>query len=118
MNERNEQIRLFLWARGWEDEYPELAMMYHTPLGGFRHKATAGRLKRQGTKAGVPDIHLPIARSGFHGLWLEMKWGKNKPTKAQQWWIDRLQAEGHQVRVCYSCEEAQREILEYLGIGA
>ena len=30
-------------------------------------------LKRQGVKAGVPDIMLPAARAGYHGLYIELK---------------------------------------------
>ena len=115
MSESVEQIRLFQWARSWEDEIPELATLFHPPNGGWRHKATARRLKAMGTKAGVPDVWLPVPRAGYHGLVIEMKYGSNKPTKSQQQWIDALREQGHRVDVCYSCIEAKMVILEYLG---
>ena len=115
MSERTEQIRLFNWARSWEDEIPELRLLFHPPNGGWRAKATAKRLKAMGTKAGVPDVCLPVPRNGYAGLWIEMKWGSNKPTSKQQEWIDRLREQGHRVDVCYSCHEARSVILEYLG---
>ena len=37
--------------------------------GGKRDKATATALKRQGVKAGVPDVVLPAVRAGYHGLY-------------------------------------------------
>ena len=114
MSERTEQTRLMMWARSWEDEIPELALLFHPPNGGWRHKATARRLKAMGAKAGVPDLFLPVPRGSSHGLWIEMKYGKNKPTKSQQWWIDELMLLGYWVEVCYSCEEAKRVILQYL----
>ena len=43
-------------------------------------------MKRQGVKAGVPDICLPVARNGYHGLYIELKAGKNKATKNQEKW--------------------------------
>ncbi len=51
------------------------------PNGGKRDKATAAVLKRQGVKAGVPDIMLPAARAGYHGLYIELKAGENTTTK-------------------------------------
>ena len=114
MSEATEQIRLFTWAANWEDEIPELRLLFHPPNGGWRHKATAGRLKAMGTKPGVPDVWLPVARCGYHGLVIEMKYGRNKPTDSQLWWIDGLMEQGWRVEVCYSCEEAKGVILEYL----
>ena len=117
MSEHDEQIALVAWARAWSDEYPELGLLFHIPNGGWRHKATAGRLKAMGAQAGVPDLFLPVPHHGKAGLWIEMKYGHNKPTDKQAEWLDRLRAEGYCCRVCYSAEEAKGEILEYLGIG-
>lgn len=30
-------------------------------------------MARTGTRRGVPDVCLPVARCGFHGLYVEMK---------------------------------------------
>ncbi|MBN1535965.1 MAG: VRR-NUC domain-containing protein, partial [Anaerolineales bacterium] len=51
---------------------------------------------------------------GFHGLFIEMKAGKNRTTKNQNEWIQRLLGAGYLVIVCYSFEEAKKEILDYL----
>mgnify|MGYP004433785991 CR=1 FL=1 len=42
-----------------------------------RDARTAANLKRQGVKAGVPDLHLPVARGGYNGLYIELKVGSN-----------------------------------------
>lgn len=48
-----------------ELRYPEVfAHLHHTPNGGLRGKAEASRLKAQGTKAGIPDFQLTMARGG------------------------------------------------------
>lgn len=67
------QEMLFRWITYQLDEYPELALLYHIPNGGKRDAKTATILKRQGVKAGVPDLHLPVARGGYHGLYIELK---------------------------------------------
>lgn len=74
-------------------------------------------MKRQGVKAGVPDLCLPVARQGHHGLYIEMKWGQNKVTKNQKQWLDDLQQQGYETTVCYGADEAIRVIKEYLDKG-
>ena len=81
------QEMLFRWITYQLDEYPELALLYHIPNGGKRDAKTATILKRQGVKAGVPDLHLPVARGGYHGLYIELKVGDNTTTKKQKDWL-------------------------------
>lgn len=68
-DESGHQEALFSWAAYRTGLMPELQYMYHVPNGGKRDAATAVALKRQGVKAGVPDIMLPAARAGYHGLY-------------------------------------------------
>lgn len=83
-DESGHQEALFSWAAYRTEIMPELQYMYHVPNGGKRDKATAAVLKRQGVKAGVPDIMLPAARAGYHGLYIELKAGENTTTKKQK----------------------------------
>lgn len=90
--------------------------MFAIPNGGFRNKATAVRMKRTGTKAGVPDIFLPIASHGFHGLFIEMKRTKGgSVSQAQRDTMGRLTHEGYCCKVCKGFEEARVTIIDYLG---
>lgn len=119
MTEHAEQCALFDWADVMvrTDQMPELENLYAIPNGGHRHKTTAAKLKAEGVKAGVLDVHLPVARRGYHSAYLEMKFGKNKLTPAQKDWKRRLEAENNYVGVCYSTEEAIAELTWYLGYG-
>lgn len=76
-DESGHQEALFSWAAYQQGRMPELEYLHHVPNGGKRDKATATALKRQGVKAGVPDIVLPAVRAGYHGLYIELKAGKN-----------------------------------------
>ena len=89
-DESGHQEALFSWAAYRTGLMPELQYMYHVPNGGKRDKATAAVLKRQGVKAGVPDIMLPAARAGYHGLYIELKAGENTTTKKQKEWLEYL----------------------------
>lgn len=113
-SEEIEQANLFRWAEWAESTYPELKLMYHVPNEGKRSKITGARLKRVGLKAGVPDVVLPVAHGGYIGLYIEMKYGKNKPTENQKVWLDALKREGHLTAVCYDWEQAKDIIEKYL----
>lgn len=93
-----------------------LRYMFAVPNGGFRHKKTAIYLAEEGVKSGVPDIFLPYPMQGFHGLFIEMKYGRNKTTENQDDYIAYLKRAGYCVEICYSFEAAKEIILEYLGL--
>ena len=69
ISEAEEQTYLFEWARLASCKWPELSFLYHIPNEGKRPPATGARLKSMGLKSGVPDVCLPVARGGFHGLY-------------------------------------------------
>lgn len=113
--ESEEQQALFQWAAWQSGNHPELALMYHIPNGGSRGKAEAGRFRAEGVKAGVPDIFLPAARGGYHGLYIEMKrLEKSKTSKEQLIWHENLSKQGYFVAVCKGWEKASQTILAYL----
>lgn len=113
--EDTEQAHIFAWAAWASGKYPELDLMHHIPNGGKRSKSEAARFKAQGVKAGVPDIFLPCARGGYHGLYIELKRTKGgKLSAAQKEWIDALRGQDYKVIVCYGFDEAREVIINYL----
>ena len=112
--EELEQIALMQWATMMSEKYPELKLLFHIPNGGKRTMSEAVRFKRAGVKAGVPDLFLPVARGGYHGLFIELKVGKNTPTKKQAEWLDALTEQHYKTAVCYGAEEALNELVRYL----
>lgn len=115
--ESEEQKALFEWAALMEGKHPELHLLFAIPNGGLRHKATAGRLKAEGVKSGVPDICLPVARKGFHALYIELKRVKGGRASAEQsTWIEALNEQGYFAEVCHGWDSARRVIEWYLGL--
>lgn len=114
MNEGMHQEALFNWANWNINRYPELKFMFHTPNGGKRDAKTATILKREGVKAGVPDIILPVSRMGYHGLFIELKVGNNKTTDKQDEWIKFLTEQGYLTAICYHWQFAADLIEGYL----
>ena len=68
----------------------------------------------EGLKKGVPDICLPIANKSHHGLYIELKSEKGKPTSDQLLWIKKLSYFGNYACVCYGYKDAWRTIIYYL----
>jgi hypothetical protein len=111
MTEKQEQEALFAWAQYRTD----LQLMLHVVNEGRRSVQHTMALKRQGMKPGVPDILFPVARGGYHGLWIEMKrkdGGRLSPE--QRWWQKALLEEGYAVAVCKGFDEARETIDWYL----
>lgn len=114
MSEASEQVALFQWAQLARQKYQELELLYHVPNGGKRETKEGAALKRQGVKAGVPDICLPVGRDGYFGLYVELKVGRNKTSPKQDIWIKRLQDMNYKVEVCYGWLKAREIIENYL----
>jgi len=114
MSEHDEQKKLFQWAQLSEGRWPEIALLHAIPNGGKRDIRVARKLKAEGVRRGVPDICLPVPRGGYHGLYVELKHGKNKPTPEQRTWLERLTAEGYCAEVAWEFEGASGLIKGYL----
>ena len=112
--EDTEQIGVIEWANWNIGRFPELKLLFHVPNGGKRNAAEAARFKAMGVKSGVPDLCLPVPMNGFAGLYIEMKYGRNKTTDAQDEWIEALRRQGYKVIVCYGGEAATKELESYL----
>jgi hypothetical protein len=92
---------------------PELYLLHHLPNENSHHKA--------GVVAGLPDWHLPVARSiggmWYYGLWIELKVGEGDLRDTQRVMIERLMAPAVQNRVVIvwdSLQAVQEEIEGYL----
>lgn len=106
---------LFEWAELRQAIYPELALLFHVPNGSSKSRYQAIKFKREGLKAGVPDLCLPVARQGYHALYIEMKRTEGgRLSNAQKWWLESLQKQGNKAVVCKGFEEAVSVIEDYL----
>lgn len=110
MSEAQEQQAVIEWC-AWK-RIP----VFHIPNGGSRDKREAANLKRQGVQPGVPDLFVPVARGGWHGLFVEMKTAKGRASPKQREWLELLSAQGYLVKVCRGSEEAIRVIGAYMSL--
>lgn len=116
MSEHNEQSAYFDWLQIMSNRHEQLNWIFAVPNGGKRHIGTAKKLKKEGVKSGVPDIFIPIPSDGYHGLWIEMKYGKNTLSSNQIDWMNYLISAGYRHVTCWSADEAINITKEYLHI--
>lgn len=113
--EHEEQAEVIRWAETARHALPGLALLYAVPNGARRGKRERVQKKAEGMKAGVPDLVLPVARAGAHGLYLELKrtvGGRVAPT--QRGWLDALALEGYRCAVAEGAAAAKAVLVAYL----
>lgn len=109
------QQRIFKWAAAQWQWMPDIAMMYHIPNeGSGGNYGRTQKLLSEGMKPGMPDIHLPVPKNGYHGLWIELKVGYNKPTQQQLECLAELRRLGHYAQWVKGEEAAIELISRYM----
>ena len=106
--EHQEQVKLVTWLA------KENILHFAIPNGGSRHKLEAVKFKREGVKAGVPDIFIPYARKCWSGLFIEMKRQRGgRLSEAQRFWFEKLSRNGYCVRMCVGGDDAIEQVQKY-----
>jgi len=132
MSEHDEQVAFFDWidlniARlepvtlnncTVPSKNPELwkalSLCYALPNGGKRHAVVALKLRKEGARAGFPDVNNDYPVGKWHGLRIENKVGKNQLTALQKIKKDLLESVGFKYVVCRSADQAINTLIEYL----
>jgi len=113
-SEFDEMCAIVKWARSVGYAYPELDLLNSSMNGVHLSKAQAGKAKAAGMVAGWPDLNLPVARGGFHGLYIELKVGRRKPEPHQEAILNALAAQGHCCQAIWGSRRAIDFIIDYL----
>ncbi len=88
---------------------------WHTPNGEHRDPAIGAKLKRMGTKPGVPDV-LCVIDGRLHGLELKRERG-GRVSPAQRAMHDELRAAGAIVETARGLDEALAVLLRWGALG-
>lgn len=123
-DEHCEQVALIQWA-AWmvfrsgrgevEPAWADCEWLFSIPNGGDRDKIVAGRMKAEGVKSGVSDLFLPVARGGFHGLWIEMKrFDGGTLSDTQGKFLNFVKTKGYAQSLCYGVEQAISTLKWYM----
>ena len=115
--EEEEQKTVISWCRVNESRWPEMGLIYHVPNEGKRSKATAAAEKAMGLRSGVSDLCLPVAKAGFHGMYIELKAMDGKVSKNQKEFLAAVIEQGYFGCVCWGAEDAIDVICRYMREG-
>lgn len=120
MTELQHQQCVIKWGQQPEirSKWPELALLYHIPNERYCTPVQGKQLKRAGVRSGVPDLCLPVPRGQYHGLYIEMKTETGRTSDTQNWWGERLLAQGYFWEVCHGWSSAVRVLEWYLSLSA
>ena len=113
-----EQEQTFLWINSHKIHEPRLHLAYGTLNGVRLSVGLRLKMKRQGNRAGVPDIVLPAKShcEKYPGLYIELKRTKGGVvSKDQKEYMGLLKEEGYMVVVCKGHREAIDMIISYFG---
>ena len=80
LNEHSMQVKVVQYVRTF---YPEVLIL-SVPNGAGTTARNRLALYAEGLLPGVPDLFIPEARQGFHGLWIEMKTQEGVESVAQK----------------------------------
>ncbi len=109
--ESSEQIALFDWIRLQPKISP---YAFSIPNEAKRNPITGRIMKRMGMRSGVSDVFIAIPNKTAHGLFIELKAGKNKATASQLEFIKDVRYQGYEAEVCIGSIEAIKVITKYL----
>jgi len=122
-------------SRTNDQPVPELKWYHAIPNGGSRGDDAKARgirgamLKAEGVKSGIPDTFLPLPMWGlvgsgyaitYAGLYVEMKRDKSEgrrkgsTSSSQDEIIAYLRRSGYAVSVCFTWDQAAREVQSYI----
>lgn len=112
--EHDLQVAVVTRSLALAEKHPSILLIHAIPNGGWRGAKTGASLKAEGVIPGIPDLFLPVARCGFHGLYLELKKRGGK-VKDDQWEVmEALHAEGYFVRITNHLQTALSILENYL----
>lgn len=118
LSEARHQSCVMKWSKqpSVRGKWPELCLLFHIKNETREGAAQVAVDRSMGVKKGVPDLCLPVARGGYHGLYIELKTEKGRTTPEQEWWIEHLTAQGNFAEVCHGWESTVRVLEWYLNL--
>lgn len=117
MSEHTEQVSFIHKAKKYFRSHNAEALiplLFAIPNGGIRDSRTAGNLKMEGVRKGVPDLFFAFPTAHYHGLFIEMKKDGGRLSPEQKEMISHLTKYGYRCDVCFGADEAFLALVNYV----
>lgn len=111
---RMQQAVIKWWALKHKEFGVPECLLFAIPNGARRDKVVGAILKKEGVRAGVPDLFLAVPNKIKHGLFIEMKTDTGMLSKAQEDFVSCATFDDYSVAVCRSFSDAALTIENYL----
>ncbi len=110
------QCRIMDWWRVMHRQFgvPDERLLMAFPLAGARTPRNGARMKREGLRAGTPDMFLAVGRGSHHGLWIELKKETGVASPEQKAALIALRSQGYEAYLCIGYGQAIAAITDYL----
>lgn len=96
-------------------QYPSIArLIFAVPNGGSRNGREAAKMKGEGVTAGVADVILLKASSGYASLCIEFKTEKGRQQQTQKDWQQVVEENGNKYVICRSFDSFRDIVKDYL----
>lgn len=79
--------------------------VFAIPNGGHRFYSVAVKLKKEGVMPGVADLFIYKPNKNYSGLFVEVKFGKNKQSEHQKEFEKKVLNFGYQYKLVYCLED-------------
>lgn len=102
------QLKVVKWLRSKQIRH------HHSPNGMRSNAREGAKFKSVGMSAGFPDLVIPYARKGYHGLFIELKRRSGGSLSIyQKEWGEFLESQGYLFKVCRGDEETILVVIDY-----
>jgi hypothetical protein len=112
LTEHEIQCQVIAWFDLVHKKYA--GRLFAIPNAGDRPVQYTKQLIDEGMRSGVPDLCLPVARGGYHALYIELKRPGGRLSEKQNDWINFLNDEKNLAVCCVGFSDAKRAIDDYL----
>lgn len=112
---RMQQAVIKWWALKCREFGVPECLLFAIPNGARRDKVVGAILKKEGVRAGVPDLFLAVPKKGWAGMFIEMKTPSGVLSAEQEAFLSAATLRGYDVACCRSFGSAVFQIERYLG---
>ena len=120
-SEHKEQVEFIHKAKKYlraVDKAEHIPLLFAIPNGGFRDTRTAGAMKMEGVRAGVPDLFFAYPSAYHTGLFIEMKKvSGGRVSDDQKKMMKLLSGRGYACVVAKGFQQALDYFVEYIEKG-
>lgn len=118
MSEHDTQAAFFEWVRYMANRDSRYRLIWAIPNAAKRSWWLGKRMRAEGLTKGAPDVIVAVPCGGYHGMFIEFKYGKNTTTPEQKEMLGLLQGQNYLAVVVFEVDHAVEVVSRYFAMGS